>query len=195
MKKNTAIILIVLIVAVSAILYWRFKPSDKLLPTKQNVPSEQQVKKQPDLAMPAKSTDEVSILSFEKKMQEVGTEEEFVVSAFIEPNEKKVNAVELHLVYDANKIQLEEVNPSETFSLVLMAPKIENDKGTAAFALAVPLGEPVVEKKTAIAQFKFKALGEKGRAEINFSDKSIASSTGISGNVIGKRDPMILEIK
>lgn len=195
MKKNTVFILILLIAAASGVLYWKLKPSNETLPAKRANQANQQVKKQADLAEPAKPTDEVSILSFDKKTQEVSVGEEFTVNALIEPNGKKVSAVELYLVYDKNKVQLEEVNPSKTFSLVLMAPKIENDNGTATVTLAVPLGNPFVEDSSVIAEFKFKALEEKGRTEINFTDKSIGAASGISGNVVGKRNPIVLEIK
>lgn len=129
-----------------------------------------------------------SVISFNEKEKSLSKNEKFVLEVMIDPVDKNISAVDLHLDFDAKKLKLEEIVPGNSFSTVLYPAKIDNEGGTAAIALGVPLAQPAVNKQSAVVTLKFQALSETGTATVNLSDKTMAAAVNETQNVIATRE-------
>jgi hypothetical protein len=151
-------------------------------------PVEQPVKEE------KRNIDAVSILQFDKKELIVSKDEKFSLQAMADPKGKKINAAELHITFDSKILKLENIVPSDVFSLVFSNADINNEKGVAAIILAIPLDKPSRDKTSPIATFNFQALSQ-GGSYISFSDKSLIAAEATSNNVVGTEIPTKINVK
>lgn len=135
-----------------------------------------------------------STLLFDKQEQSAVANGKVSLIAKQEPNGKKINAVDLRIVFDAKLLKLENIQPSDALSLVLADSQIDNEKGTASIALAVPLDKKSIETLSDVATLNFQTLTP-GRAAVSFSDKSVAAAEDEAGNVVTVRGATIIDIQ
>lgn len=133
-------------------------------------------------------------LYFDPASDSVTVNDDFNLVATIDPGTNAVSAVELHVTFDQTKLRLDSITPSSAFSLELEAPSINNTNGTASIAVGVPLSSPSVTTVSAVATFAFHALAVGTNSPVTFTNASLASADGESGDVIVTRTPASVTI-
>lgn len=100
--------------------------------------------------------------------------ETFSVTVMIDPGVNRVSGTDFEVGYDAKKLKLEKITPSDVFPLGLREAKIDNVKGTGSIAIAAPL-----EKSS---------VGELADVGVVFSGTENSLSLEAADAVILKRD-------
>jgi len=148
-------------------------------------------------AVAAEKTEPISgpaNLSLSTVLSAVSDGDTFTVTATVDPNSNRVNGAELEVVFDPSQLELEKVEPSDTFSLQLESVDINNEKGMARFAFGVPLGQEPVDAPTPVALLSFVAKAVKGLSTITVSKNSLVAAAGLTSNVLGSTTPAVVEI-
>jgi len=135
------------------------------------------------------------VLSFDPQEQSIGVGEKFALRAMFDAKGKKMSAAQLNVIFDPKRVKLESIAPSDVFSLVLSEAKIDNSKGTASIALAVPLGKSAQDAVSPVAVFAFQALEAGEKTEISFSDKSAAAVEEKTGNAVVSRTSAVVSVR
>ncbi|TXH07976.1 MAG: hypothetical protein E6Q06_00895 [Candidatus Moraniibacteriota bacterium] len=125
-----------------------------------------------------------SVLFFDPTESRVRPGEVITLQAMIDTAANRVSGAELHVQFDPSQISLEQISASPVFSLSLQNPVIDNAKGEASVALGVPLGQPAVSGRYAVANFLFRAERAISATEVVFSERSLVAADNETGSVI-----------
>ena len=192
MKRSTAKLLIVIIVIVCFVIYLQHRSSKNSVPAGQNLGI--QKKSQNISSTVGNFADEVASLQFANENESINTNDKFALNATLDAKGKKISAVELHIVFNAKMLKLENIGPSKDFPLVLFEPKIDNDNGTASIVIGVPPGQNAMTGSVSVAILNFQAISA-GESEVSFSQDSVAAAEGATGNVIASREGESVTVK
>jgi hypothetical protein len=189
------IIAVGLLILQQAFDYTTKQGSNKLTGNKpkemQAIQSEENIKKTKAADV---TPDEGATLFFDKQDQERAVNESFSLIAMQDPAGKKINAVDLHIVFDPKLLKLESIEPAGEFSLLLTDSQIDNESGVASIIVAVPLEAKSIEVSSVVATLNFKSITA-GRAVVSFTDKSVAAADEEANNVVAVRGTTTVNIK
>jgi len=98
----------------------------------------------------------------------------------------KVNAVQLELAFDVTHLYNVDIKPGPFFqNATELIKKIDREKGTISYALAVPLGQKGLLGKGIVAVITFAENGKPGEiARINFLPKTLVTAEGTDKSVL-----------
>ncbi len=120
--------------------------------------------------------------------------ETFSVTVMIDPGVNRVSGTDFEVGYDAKKLKLEKIAPSDVFPLGLREAKIDNVKGTGSIAIAAPLEKSSVGESAAVATLMFRAL-QSGTVTVTFSGNTIIAADNEPGNVVKEKVPVTVTIE
>ena len=130
-----------------------------------------------------------STLSFDPAEVQTNIGKTFTLTAAVDSAANQVSGAELYVHFDATKLKLVSIAASPVFSLSLQSPVIDNRQGTGSIALGVPLDQPAVVGRQAIATFSFRALAPAASTEVTFSERAIVAADDEPGSVIRETKP------
>ncbi len=98
----------------------------------------------------------------------------------------KVNAVQFELAFDTTHLYNVDIKPGPLFkNAAELIKKVDNQKGTISYAIAVPLGQKGFLGSGVVAVITFAEKGNPGElAKINFLPKTLVTAQGIDKSVL-----------
>jgi len=131
-------------------------------------------------------------LYFSPASVSVSIDQQFSLSATVDPNGNSGTSVDMYVSYDSAKFRLDTITANGG-GVITRAASIDNVNGTASIAIAARAGSPVTTP-TVVATFSFHALAGVSNSSIAFTDSSSATATGISGNALSTLTPATVTV-
>lgn len=127
-------------------------------------------------------------LYFDPQSPTVSINSDFILKVKINPASEKVTGIELRLGFDKDKVKIDKIESTPTFSSVFIAPLIDNNQGKATVVVGIGVKPPSPVPVVSIADvviIKAKTKNVTGNAVVKVTQDSIAAAIGKSSNVIG----------
>lgn len=127
-------------------------------------------------------------LYFDPQSPTVSINSDFTLKVKINPASEKVTGIELRLGFDKDKVKIDKIESTPTFSSVFIAPLIDNNQGKATVVVGIGVEPPPPVPVVSIADvviIKAKTKNVTGNAVVKVTQDSIAAAIGKSSNVIG----------
>src|SRR3989344_2463619 len=104
----------------------------------------------------------------------------------ITTGDNKVNAVQLELAFDTNRLYNVDIKPGQLFqNATELIKRIDSKKGTISYALTAPLGQKGLSGTGTVAVITFAENGRAGDiARINFLPKTLVTADGMDKSVL-----------
>jgi hypothetical protein len=126
-------------------------------------------------------------LYFDPQSLTANVNSDFTLKVKINPASEKVTGVELRLDFDKDKIEINKIESTSTFSSVFIAPLIDNNQGKATVVVGISVEPPPPVPVVNIADvvvIKAKTKGVTGNAVVEVNQNSKAAAMGKDSNVI-----------
>ncbi len=143
-------------------------------------------------------TKDGSVIYFENEKKTVLVGENFSMDVHIDPVGKKITGTEVHINFDKNYFQVDDVKLDDSqMSLVLQKPIIDNATGKVSFVVAIPATDPVVPvtAKSKIATLTMKSLSLTSGSNIEFATSTFATAIGEVEDVLSKRKAVTVSVE
>ena len=135
----------------------------------------------------SKAAGDVS-LYFDPQSPTVKVNSDFTLKVKVNPASEKVTGIELRLDFDKDKMEINKIESTSTFSSVFVAPVIDNNQGKATVVVGIGVEPPPPVPVVSIADvviIKAKTKNAAGTAVVKVNQGSLAAAIGKTSNVIG----------